>query len=110
MKTTKHTPGPWIGGHAIQGSNGNPICRITSDAEWKSKTDQVKYGCQGFSKSTPVIEADANAALIAAAPDLLEACDYVVKWHREHDSGEGELFGLDFVTTCIAAIRKATGE
>ena len=39
-----------------------------------------------------------------AAPKLLEACKYVVKYHREHDSGEGELFGLDFVTTCIDAI------
>jgi hypothetical protein len=48
-----------------------------------------------------------NAYLIAAAPDLLEACKAVVKYHRENDSGEGELFGMDFVTTCIAAIRKA---
>ena len=39
--------------------------------------------------------------------DLLEACKYVVNWHREHDSGEGELFGLDYVTTCISAIVKA---
>lgn len=38
---------------------------------------------------------------------LLEACKYVVKYHREHDSGEGELFGLDFVTTCISAIRES---
>ena len=53
-------------------------------------------------------ETSANARLIAAAPELLEACQYVVDWHRENDSGEGELFGLDFVTTCIAAIRKAT--
>jgi hypothetical protein len=43
-----------------------------------------------------------------AAPDLLKACKYVVNWHRENDSGEGELFGLDFVTTCINAISKAT--
>lgn len=39
--------------------------------------------------------------------DLLAACKYVVQYHRENDSGEGELFGLDFVTTCINAIRKA---
>ena len=39
---------------------------------------------------------------------LLEACQYVVNWHRKNDSGEGELFGLDFVTTCISAIHKAT--
>ena len=42
------------------------------------------------------------------AGELLEACQYVVKWHREHDGGEGELYGLDFVTTCIGAIRRAT--
>ena len=51
-----------------------------------------------------------NTNLIKAAPDLLSACQYVVNWHRENDSGEGELYGLDFVTTCISAIRKATGE
>ncbi len=33
------------------------------------------------------------------------ALEYVVRYHREHDSGEGELFGLDFVTACIAALR-----
>ena len=44
-----------------------------------------------------------------STPDLLEACKYVVQYHREHDSGEGELFGLDFVTTCINAIAKAEG-
>lgn len=47
--------------------------------------------------------------LYAAAPELLEACKYVVNYHREHDTGEGELYGLDFVTTCIAAIAKAEG-
>jgi len=45
-----------------------------------------------------------------AGPALLEACKYVVRHHRENDSGEGELFGLDFVTTCIAAIAKAEGK
>jgi len=47
--------------------------------------------------------------VMEAGPELLEACKYVVQYHRENDSGEGELFGLDFVTTCIAAIRKAEG-
>lgn len=41
---------------------------------------------------------------------LLDACKYVIQWHREHDSGEGELFGLDFVTTCINAVRDAEGQ
>lgn len=51
---------------------------------------------------------DYFARLIAAAPAMLEALEYVVRYHREHDSGAGELFGLDYVTTCIAAIRTAT--
>ena len=42
--------------------------------------------------------------------ELLAACQAVVKYHRENDSGEGELFGLDFVTTCIAAIAKVEGD
>ena len=52
-------------------------------------------------------EMEANARLIDAAPELLAACQYVVNWHREHDSGDGELYGLDFVITCISAIDKA---
>lgn len=51
-----------------------------------------------------------NATLAAAAPDMYEALKYVIDWHREHDSGEGELFGLDFVTTAINATRKAEGK
>ena len=49
----------------------------------------------------------ANAHLIAAAPEMLEALRYVVRWHRDNDSGEGELYGRDYVTTCIGALRKA---
>ncbi len=41
---------------------------------------------------------------------LLEACKYVVKYHREKDSGDGELYGLDFVTTCISAITQTDNE
>ena len=41
---------------------------------------------------------------------MLSALESVVQYHREHDSGAGELFGLDYVTTCIAAIAKARGQ
>jgi len=92
----KYTKGPWevlnnyvkkVGGGVIATTaRNNAACRFEADvASWEDA---------------------ANASLIAAAPELLEACKYVVAWHREHDSGEGELFGLDYVTTCISAIRK----
>jgi hypothetical protein len=41
---------------------------------------------------------------------LVEALAYVVNWHREHDSGEGELFGRDYVTACISALRSVDPE
>lgn len=53
---------------------------------------------------------DYEAVAVASHADLLAACKYVIQWHREHDSGEGELFGLDFVTTCIGAVRRAEGK
>ena len=103
MEERKHTPGPW------------------SINEWKQRDASIRIGAKG----TPIIaevplkyvsinEQQANAELIVRAcnshEELLAACKYVVKYHRDNDSGEGELFGLDFVTTCIAAIAKATGD
>ena len=85
----RHTPGPW---------------------NFEKHENFVVY--VGNNEICELYEGDqeANARLIAAAPELLEACEYVVKWHRENDTGEGELYGLDFVTTCICAIKKAKGE
>mgnify|MGYP001597718839 CR=1 FL=1 len=84
------------------------------EAEYKANFEQGKKEVIAM---TPQImdeqyrqEEESNAKLIASAPRLLEACKYVVKWHREHDSGEGELFGQDFVTTCITALAEAEGE
>ncbi len=91
----EHTPGPW------------------SITDTKSKRDPAEFtysigikGCRLASVPRYSDEDMANARLIASAPELLEALKYVVQYHRDHDSGEGELFGLDFVTTCIAAISK----
>jgi hypothetical protein len=93
-----HTPGPWSKprnmindqGLYVADPSGNwDICTIT------------------LSHAPTAEQAHANARLIAAAPAMLDALAYVVNWHREHDSGEGELFGLDYVTTCLSALRQA---
>ncbi len=54
--SAKHTPGPWkeVGGRAVFGPDHIVICR-----------------CGNYSKS--IMEDEANARLIAAAPDLLDA-------------------------------------
>lgn len=51
MKQTKHTPGPWVinGGEWVDAEN-NSVCRIVSNIP-------------------------ANAALISAAPEMLEALE-----------------------------------
>ena len=100
----KHTPGPWEANFDRKPFSIIPKgIDLTSD--FKS-TLGVVFRSQVKSLDDEQI---ANARLIAAAPEMLEALKYVVKYHRENDSGEGELFGLDFVTTCIAAIREAEG-
>ena len=82
---------------------------------WKAVQNKTYGDWEVWSETQPICGVSKehekeNARLIAASPELLEACKYVVKYHREHDSGEGELFGLDFVTSCIAAIRVAEQE
>lgn len=64
---------------------------------------QEAFGCSEHDLKEPLL-------LLNAAPDLLAACKYVVEYHRNNDSGEGELFGLDFVTTCIGAISNTKDE
>lgn len=84
--TIKHTPGKWkvsMPHLTIDGSLGY----IATISNYPNSID--------------------DAYLMSAAPELLAACKYVIQYCREHDSGEGELYGMDFVTTCINAVRKA---
>ena len=69
--STQHTPGPWKLAEKVEGKGATPNQRrIRSDAP----NAGTEYGaiCQveGFTEGT---ESGANAHLIAAAPDLLEA-------------------------------------
>ena len=96
-----HTPGPWT----------YTPCHF-EDARGYIFMEKATGACTihltGAASMTQR-ELDAHGCLLAAAPTMLDALKYVVRYHREHDSGEGELFGLDFVTTCIAAIHEAEG-
>lgn len=93
---TKHTPGPWsiskISNLRIDNSNGEIVCALL----YATTDGQI----------TP--ETEANAKLIASAPDLLEALKdaYQVLLAR------GKLLGLDdqgpVMDKVRAAIAKAT--
>ena len=103
MKNTeqKHTPGPWQQGDAngernIYAADQTVICRMEV---WRGSDAD---------------EADANAALIASAPELLAALSRLVR-EAGYESGEAEPTIHDLSASraafdeARAAISKATG-
>lgn len=58
----KPTPGPWKASEAI--CRNAPNAHVVTDGKWGSP-------------NIAVVDTEANARLIAAAPDLLEACEKV---------------------------------
>jgi antitoxin (DNA-binding transcriptional repressor) of toxin-antitoxin stability system len=72
---SKHTPGPWV---VYDDSNDGKTNRIEIAA--RGKTVARIYHSEP-EKDLP------NACLIAAAPDLLEACQTFSEWLRREDDG-----------------------
>ena len=98
--TTSHTPGPWVRdtgsgfGCDVRAQNGRKVA-----ATW------------GINNSDPHrpayrAECDANARLIAAAPELLEALETLAECAKYGDVIEG----ADAWKDARAAIAKAKGE
>ncbi len=85
---SKHTPGPWfrMDNHSTVWSDdkkSSPVC-VMASADY-----------------------EANANLIAAAPDLLEALEGMMKCF---DDGVGEHWNADELDAARSAIAKARGE
>jgi hypothetical protein len=98
--STQHTPGPWIGAGP---SFGDPFPRYTTSIVTEREHDDegIVEICElPFHHRDD--ENEANARLIAAAPDLLEALQFVMSAH-------GEQLDTAFAQA-HAAIAKATGE
>lgn len=96
MSQAKHTPGPWVvDGDVIRGDqqrNGSISVASMLDVSYP-------YGRRaGESKH-------ANARLIAAAPELLDALVEAASGYSEFSEGDCEI-----LRKCRAAIAKATGE
>lgn len=95
----KHTPGPWT-------LNGRFIG--TADCDWwhpgneKVVAEILKYG-----GTRPH---EANALLIAAAPELLEACKFVLKYHNMRlDKSDDSELPFQLADAVQKAIEKAEG-
>ena len=90
------TPGPWV---AVDGMIGP---RLSNDSGIQIKVARVA----GYTEAAPLdvmIDAQANAHLIAAAPELYKALERMLAMHGS-DAAEEAAHGA------IAALRKARGE
>lgn len=98
METLKeqstHTPGPW---RTYQG-----------DGRWiVATTSSWAYAATGLIPQLDAETEEANARLIAAAPDLLEACKQVIVYGADADDA---ILWTDVIRNIKAAIHKAEGD
>lgn len=97
---SRHTPGPW----QVSRNNAGAIPLHFQPPEVIGRNGQ----CCVASQMGNGPEAEANARLIAAAPELLAACEAMLD-KFQHDTLEGEA-GWDAVCAAREAIAKATAE
>ena len=127
--TTKHTPGPWML-RTTPTSAG--LCHIVSAADWRIAFIYGDLIRKGVDDALPKAqELAANARLIAAAPDLLEALREIMPFtataaigchgdkcrepwcyscNGEEEAEEAAQKGCDAYHKARVAIAKATGE
>lgn len=103
MSAPSFTPGPWKA-HTIKTDYGLPYTPVSA------KTLLARVYSEAFGDHE---ESEANARLIAAAPDLLEALESYVTTMAIAGGGDKALFMAairDADNKARAAIKKATGE
>ena len=97
--TIAHTPGPWEwDGNTLRPSNPDPN---TSSVHSILDADGG-FGFLGSDCRKTIQELDACRAVIAAAPDLLEALQLIVQW-----DGAGLALTEELMAKANAAIAKA---
>lgn len=121
MSEAKHTPGDWeawIGcaKYAITGPAAASSLVATKAMDVESYGFYVCLSshskeCPGIALGNTKEKAEANARLIAAAPELLEALILMVRTHDEPaETSLQEMNELKWIEQARAAIAKATGE
>lgn len=81
---SKHTPGPWFQSHrkSVYGWYQTEV--YTADGEVVAT---VAWYPRTLNDKSTTTDREANARLIAAAPELLEACQTIAEWLRREDEG-----------------------
>jgi len=101
-----HTPGPWV----VSDTNDEGDVYVSQTAKAGL---YVAIALDPLYSSEPTTEANANANLIAAAPDLLEACERIAELDCTdgYTLADSEYPALwDALHVARAAIAKARGE
>jgi len=104
--TSKHTPGPW----AVQSAEECTGRQLDDLVKWVVTGDQHSLWISTGPTWDPehAEESEANARLIAAAPELLQTLQMVESVYRKNCVTEGEPSSV--FDAMQAAIAKATGE
>ena len=97
--TDKHTPGPWVVGGPWPAVN---VCYIEEEDHWESIVERWDYR-DGEAPD----EVKANAHLIAAAPELLEACRLALRYIEEEGFTPEDEEAIRVLLSAV--IRKAKG-
>jgi hypothetical protein len=104
QEKAKHTPGPW---KVVR--DGNPlsagIVAVIEHSERFLAVEEDHFGRPWCAPDTW----EANARLIAAAPDLLEACRAVMWWNERVGGFSEPEDERDVLEPLRAAIAKAEG-
>jgi hypothetical protein len=97
MSATKHTPGPWVIGGSLISNGRTPVALVLHNGNGNPSK------ASDYDRDAPrwVDGADANAALIAAAPELLDCLIDLL-------DADGDLYAMDF-NRYRAAVAAATG-
>ncbi|MCY1178622.1 hypothetical protein D9M68_982250 [compost metagenome] len=90
---SKHTPGPWI-------------ARKVNGSGWPEQRGYAIDFNEDQEQVVDFVYEEADAWLIAAAPELLEACLLLVADYEDENSAIGD----DWYRKAKAAIAKARGE
>lgn len=101
--SSKHTPAPWEVSHA---GHGGPSGFVLDEyfVLNRAVADDVAIAAEIIDPATQM-PSEANARLIAAAPELLEASRMLI-----YSIDGGSITPEEAITAARAAIAKATGE
>ena len=104
---SKHTKGPW---HVVLSDNATPHIMHENAHDMSDISDISSRVCVMPAEITYSYNSLANAKLIAAAPELLEALEIMVEFVANVHAGKTNRICYAALDAARAAIAKAKGE